>query len=370
MTNQTLTKQDIGIKFSKKSIAKIILAIFIISLIPLIAVSFFNRQSADDFQYGNLTAHAWRETGSLYQVLLAALRQVESSYVIWQGTFTAIFLFALQPAIFSEHLYFLTTIIILFSFIGSTIYFLYVVFVHYIKADRWTWIIISLTCLFFCIQYAPSASDAFYWFNGGIYYIFFYSLFLILNGMVLDIPFYKSKKTVTFYTLVICFLSLFISGGNFTSALVACVTMLGFCILYFINKTNHRQVIYLSLFLLLLGLIISAIAPGNAVRSQALIAGGTYPTSFIKTIIDSFAHALRLIMEWTNVFFLSILILLTPLMWVNTKRCNFSFKYPVLVVIGSYCLFSAQLAPPLFAMSYIGESRQVNIYYFMYILLA
>ena len=56
-----------------KIFSYIVLAAFILSIIPLIAISFYNAPSADDFSFSQTTADAWRETNSLAQVIKAGL---------------------------------------------------------------------------------------------------------------------------------------------------------------------------------------------------------------------------------------------------------------------------------------------------------
>lgn len=51
------------------------------------------------------------------------LLEVKESYLGWQGSYAAIALFAIQPAVFGEQYYFLTTFILISIFIFSTFYF-------------------------------------------------------------------------------------------------------------------------------------------------------------------------------------------------------------------------------------------------------
>ena len=80
-------------KVSIKIIAAVFMTLFLLSLIPLLAISFYNRPAADDYSFGILTVHTWRETGSIWQTILTAFSQVKKTYLDWQGTFSAVFLF-------------------------------------------------------------------------------------------------------------------------------------------------------------------------------------------------------------------------------------------------------------------------------------
>ena len=90
-----------------KIFSYIVLAAFILSIIPLIAISFYNAPSADDFSFSQTTADAWRETNSLAQVIKAGLEKTGQIYETWQGSFAGVFLMTLQPAIFGEGAYFI-----------------------------------------------------------------------------------------------------------------------------------------------------------------------------------------------------------------------------------------------------------------------
>ena len=57
-----------------KIFSYIVLAAFIISLIPLVVIAFFNHPSADDFSFSQLPAHTWEQTHSISQTLQALIK--------------------------------------------------------------------------------------------------------------------------------------------------------------------------------------------------------------------------------------------------------------------------------------------------------
>ena len=97
----------------------IMLTLFLISLLPVCRLAFFAHPAGDDYAYGVAAHLAWTDTHSLSAVLAAAVSNVKGYYTSWQGTYSSIFLMSLQPAIFSQRLYFLTTFLMLFMVIGS-----------------------------------------------------------------------------------------------------------------------------------------------------------------------------------------------------------------------------------------------------------
>jgi hypothetical protein len=351
------------IKISKRFLAIMLLIAFILSLIPVLFISKYNHPSADDFNYGILTVHTWRKTHSFYQTLLAAFKQVQITYKSWQGTFTAVFLFAIQPAVFSDKLYFISTIVLLFSFIFSTAFLVKVILIDAIKMDKATTLIIILSILIASIQFVPIPSQAFYWYNGSIYYTFYYSLLLILIGLILKLYITNKKKSCILYTVLIFLIAFFISGGNYTTALVSSIILFLFVIYSYITKSSKKYIILTTLFISLIGLYISAIAPGNAVRA----AGIKTSLSPVSAIVHSAIEATCLIGAWTTLPILAIIAFLTPFIVHCVKKTKYSFNYPLAVLFLTLCVFSSQLTPPLYAMGDIGAGRQIDIYYYTYL---
>jgi len=58
---------------------------------------------------------------------------------------------------------------------------------------------------------------------------------------------------------------------------------------------------------------------------------------------------------------------LVPLFAEITKRSSYNFRFPLLVMVLSFCLFAAQNSPHFFATSWVGPGRLRNIVYFSYI---
>lgn len=87
---------------TEKRIAVFLIVIFIMGLIPILLIAKYNYPCADDFGFSAYSRIAWKETHSLLQVLKGAMITVKERWLGWQGTFSSIFVMALQPAIFGE----------------------------------------------------------------------------------------------------------------------------------------------------------------------------------------------------------------------------------------------------------------------------
>ena len=89
------------------------LAVLLALVLPLLALAPCAVPAGDDYSYGTETHRAWRETGSVPAAVAAAGRTVAQTWHGWQGTFSAVFLMALQPAVFAERLYAITPYLML-----------------------------------------------------------------------------------------------------------------------------------------------------------------------------------------------------------------------------------------------------------------
>lgn len=135
--------------------------------------------------------------------------------------------------------------------------------------DRTSFCIVSCLLLLVAVQYRYSLVEGFYWFNGGIYYTFFYAVALVLLGLCL-LLLKESKKTLfTCYLVLSCALAFLVGGGNYTTALTV-LLLLFFCLLVLLLRKNKKAVwIGVVLLFLLLSFFLSVLAPGNAIRQES-----------------------------------------------------------------------------------------------------
>lgn len=97
----------------KKMFAVISVIAFLISLLPLLYMCRYVHASGDDYGYGAWTHSAWLDTHSLIDVLKAACETVKFYYKGWQGTWSSVFLFTLQPEVFSSNAYWIVPVIMI-----------------------------------------------------------------------------------------------------------------------------------------------------------------------------------------------------------------------------------------------------------------
>ena len=328
-------------KINKENlITCIIILLFILILAPMIYISKYNYPSSDDYTYGIETHKKWNETHSLIEVIKTSIERTKNTFTEWQGSFTAIFLMTLQPSIFGEQYYWLTTILLVGIFVLSNMYLMKVILCDYLKCSRNIFLLVALSLITISMQFVPSAGESFYWYNGSIYYTFFYSIALILFGKVLKIL--KEEDSSKINTIIACILAFFIGTSNYCTALVCNIILALVEFIMIIKKDKKAINIGIILAICLTALMISVKAPGNSVRQAA--------TSNKMSEINSIIYSLKF-----GKIFLKI------------KKMKYQFKMPILVTIITYGIFSAQLTPVLYAQNASFPPRLLCIvYYSMY----
>jgi len=386
---KTLKHLRTGVYFMLKQIAKekvLVVAVvgFLLSITPIIIAGMYARPSWDDYSFSALSSFSQSEynpkgyyisrsvryavdNGNILDVFMAVGRTVSDNYRNWQGTFSAIALFSVHPAVlFGANAYPLTMLFTIFSLIVSTAVLCKTIL-------RENWLLLCILMLVGSIQWIPHIGQGFLWYNGAVFYTFFYSLMLL--NLASQIKLIKYGIFAFHKVALITLFSFFIGGGNFVTALLSVeISVLLLAYVVYRNKEDLKDKLKSWLpfvfFALasLAGLIISMAAPGNSTRADL---AGTEVSfgSIISTIMYSIGLATYDIFAWTTPAILLLLIAAVPIMWRIVKGMSFDFRYPLIVTIVSFLLFASQNAPPIFAMSNSGDARLRNIVYFSYILL-
>lgn len=159
--------------------------LFAASLIPLLILSFYAHPAGDDYVYGVQAHLTWEGTHSLIETIKTALSTVKNYYGSWQGTYSSIFLMALQPAVFSQRLYFLTTFLMLGMLTAGTAFLIHILFTRYLRFPLSLRLILTFSVLTLCIQNLEEGKSAFYWYNGAVHYVFMHSCMLFLLAFLL-----------------------------------------------------------------------------------------------------------------------------------------------------------------------------------------
>lgn len=346
-------------------------ALLILICIPLFVVTRYAYMYSDDLRYGAVTHHAI-VNGQPWRIFGLAAKQAAEIYRTWQGSFSAVFLFALQPGIWGEQYYQLGIYIVIACMI-----FLQAALIRRLQGKGTARLapadfvgFCSLLCLV-QIFYMPYPDDCFYWFNGGLYYIVFYCLQLLLLSEILVLlrfPKHLDTKKRLFFAWMLC-LTVIVGGGNLATGLSTALALCLIAAALFFMKNRHRfrvlavTVVYLAAF------AVNIAAPGNAVRGQE---AGYHLMSPVATVFVAMWHCLTNIYSWTDLKMWLILLTAAPILWkmasVIKANQHFAFRFPGIASILLFGVYASQLAPITYMQGTYGPKRMGDMMWSSYVL--
>lgn len=334
--------------------------VFILSLIPIFLIAGYDCAAGDDYNFGAQPHLAYLATGSVWAAIVAAFKYTISVWHGWQGTWFDCFLFCLHPEVFSDSAY----VIVPYIFVIMRIV-CFMIFAHHFLKVRWKfsgsfWYGMGLMFLLFVFQLVPSQKSAFFWWVGAIHYTM--PICLCLLGIVTaDRWLLEHKVRFLVYLSIIATL---MGGATYPAALLLLLSSFLLWLEGFVlaGKRDKKDFFLLiPLVLELIGLIISVIAPGNAVRSaselnkDAVPSGGPIATiikSILFSVEDAFSYFIK---EKTFVLILFILVGIISKAAIKAacKRdnafCLNLFSHPLLFVLVMFLLNASMYAPRLYA---------------------
>lgn len=358
-------------KINEKLVAVIAIVCFVcLCLLPLLMIARYNHPCADDYGYGIDVRFSWRDNHSVWKAVTAAVGRAEHTYETWQGTFNSIFLMALTPAAFGEQYYWIVPYIMLGILTISVLYLSKVVLHDLLKATYANSIILAVILLFMMIEGIYTPASAFFWYNAAVHYTFMQAvMFLMVAFTIRAVT--ADKSVIRIVACIMAMLCAYcVGGGNYLNALIGIVLIVSLSILFTViylsakrqkSDLNHSQkfkyfyLTYIPLFVFGIAFIINVSAPGNAIR------GGNFAdVSAVVAILRSFVSGFKYCSKWMSMFTFVLLILALPSVWAIVKRTNYSFRFPLLVLLFSFCLFSASFTSSHYGLGQEGLPRTFN----------
>lgn len=352
--------------------------LFVISLIPVIYVGFFNYATGDDYWYGVHTYRGFVEDG-LIGALKGSLLTVKEFFYGWQGTWFTMFLFTLSPNHFWENGYVLTVFISLGLLIASVSLLSHYYLRKKLQFRSSTTVIITCLVLYLMIQYIPRTTSGIYWFNGIMHYSV--PFFLAVLAIIYSHKFIEEKGKKNYGILFFSFLLL--GGGSYLAPLAATLAVLLLLLVAIRGEEFDRKkrVLKLSydfknLWILLailaegVGLVISFLAPGNSVRGGEEF--GADPLWALKSVIYAIDRGIYLGEDYfkenfvTTAVFLFIGVLLWMELW-EREGSRKEFRFPLIFVIYLNGIYWATYTPEIYARSDVSGGVP-NTYFHIFLL--
>ena len=355
-------KRILSAGISLKVFSILALLALVVLLVPMLKAAQYDVPSADDYSNGLPTFRAWAETGSLAEVFKAGWERVYSLYFDWQGTFSAIFLFTLNPMIFGERYYMIGPWLILGILLLGIFTLTFAVWSGLFGASKKESTIIASVWSVLCTQFLPRASQGIYWYTGAVYYTFFFGLTLAACALLLRFILRKENDRGIGKLTAAGLLLFFIGGGNLVSGLTMTVLLITMELLLMLLKKSDWKPLLIPVLCFAVSFGINVAAPGNGKRQGYFIQPGMF-----ESVTGSFRESLYYFLEWFTLPVIALTVLLIPVLWHAASKTGRRFVFPGLVSLYSVCLSGVMFFPPIYAMgegSLKSLGRITNIIFF------
>lgn len=146
-------------------------------------------------------------------------------------------------------------------------------------------------------------------------------------------------------------------GANFVTTLQGLILGFSFIGLGIMLKNKKTFLLLPSLAVYAFCFYKTVSAPGNNVRKGVL---SGYGMGAPEAILRSFQEAVSKIPEFTGLITVAVMVLLFPLIWQMVKRLSFSFRFPGLLLLWSFCFYATGFTPSLYSLGHAGLGRTLN----------
>ena len=360
---------------------------------------FFGARAAhpatDDFTFAAYTHPTWVQTGSILHVLKDALSYALRTWRDWQGTVTGVIIMTLNPAVFSLEHYGAHAVILLVLDLAAW----YVFFSHMLgrrlglpKAAVNRLYLALSACL---LLFLPDIVEGVYWFNGAWFYMGAQALALMT--LVLCDRFAESgggRAKTLLWLLVCCGLLFALGMDNYITAMMtaAALLMMGLQRAWAARRRRpaawadgddrlsaamdtlrampqtFASIRTLSLIAAIgAGLLLSVVAPGNAVRMARDGAHQSGLLWLLSSIGWTLRDAAKYIVRFTfRTPVLAVMLAATPAICralpddgEKAHGCPPMWA----TAAGFYLILCAMIIPHMYSSGYAGSGRVVNMYH-------
>lgn len=349
-----------------KTVAAGAVLALVLLLIPLYRIAFYSAPWYDDYIMGLFTKNFLVQERSLSSVLQGALYCTKTQWYAWQGTFSSIFLMSLMPAIWGDDKYFLGALFLLTIFLTAILVFVRVLVKDVFEGDKYSCIVLQAVtaAMLFVLIHTPQAG--FYWYNAGVHYVGMHSLCLLFIAGLIKLLKTKSRAA-TVILVIISMLGAFVAGGsNFVTALQGLLVVCTILALAAWSRSKRGLLLLPALVVYGAAFYQNISAPGNNVRRAFYVGQGL---DWFSAIMQSFVEAVKHLGRFTGLMTIPVLVLLIPVIWQMVQKSSFQFRYPLLVLLWSVCLYASGFAPSLYSMGNAGLGRTLNVVKITYQLL-
>lgn len=348
-----------------KNLAILTTVLFVVTLIPLFLLANYVYPCADDYTFGSRCHFVWEDTHSVFATMIQAIRGSIDLFFSWAGCLSSSFFMIIQPAVFGDRVYRITPYLMVGMVSIGSAFLLHVLGRRLCKDSFWYIQSIAMFFLIAVIQCAPGPEQAYFWYNGAAHYTLMYGFFTMLCGVIILLLVAEDKKKKIVYALLATILGIIVGGGNYLTALNGILLSILLIVgLMFAKKLKKNIILLLPLFFYYLMFALSVLAPGNKVREA-----GSEGMAPLKAVFVSFYYLFNYCFgKWMNWMQILMLVFVVIVFWNMAKKTEFTFPYPVFVVVILMGLSAAMMTPCLFGMGNIEAGRITTVIYTVFLL--
>ncbi len=355
-------------QINTKNMSVVLTFIYVVSIIPMLAIGLYNWPSVDDFSMALQPHQTFVLTGNFFVTVGSAFSKTIVIYNTWVGYFFSSFMTCLSPSIFGERLSALNPIIILGMLTYGVMYLFNALFTRVWKMEGhmvYGLSMLTLIMMVQCLENGTARAEAFYWWSGAVNYTFMFGVALVWIGMIFRFVYKEEDKISrvkwTWSLVKLCLVGFLLGGSNYMTALVMAIcSVLGLFIVLMIKLGKFELKgdgnvfgLWIAFVCNLLGLMVSAMAPGNQIRGTKM--GDMNP---IKVVLRSYYSVFDIcvndMMRWEV---LLLLVLAAIIAWKMVPKMAFDVQHPVVFAVFSLSMMACCVAPPLYAVSDISGPR-------------
>lgn len=331
-------------------IYRIVLVVaLILMLIPIIAAAGYTRPVMDDLCAPLEAAKAWRETGSVIQTVVAGVKSAVDYYMNVSGIFAYMLLAALPVSVFDPKLMGIEVLLT----VGIYLLGMWCL-ARCLKtvckgissaAVACAWLLLCLMGLLLM----PSYCESIFWYAGAANYTWGVALELAVFSALL---LWCCKGGVGIGRLALCSVGAFLLGGmNWMTATSSLVVAGAFAVAICWKRRPKRLLI--PLLCLAAGYVVTVLAPGNAVRQEAMNYHVSLPEAFFFSFLDSFTY----LFSDARPFLFTVLMI--PVFLEVYRKTDFQYKNVLWLPALSMCILAATRFPVEYQASY-WAARHMN----------
>lgn len=370
----------------EKLLAIFLSLVLVAVIVPMIMVAYYNFRSLDDYSFANMSERIWLETHSVIRTLWEQVLKSIELWDTWQGIYFGDWIMLSANAFWSRDAYYMSVYITLVAMIIGELTAGFVIFVKGLGSTVWQMLLACLPCILLQILLTPSPGEGYYWMCGAVAYTTTYAVSMVVLAVLISFIRQEGdcsyRKTIIMEAVVFA-LTFMMGGTNYVNAMFMLLVYVFMAIWCFYRRKKHRILMAVNTLWFLACFALNVFSPGTVARQSSQ--GESMPA--VQAILRSFQEAAVYMKTWTFLPVLLVMLFMIPVFWriVSSRGRKpdtasgpqssnvwqgYSYKFPLLVTMISFCIFAAHFTPCLYAMWGIGPHRVQNIYRFqMFILL-